>query len=261
MAAEDEVLYRVDGRVARITINRPERRNSLSWGVIESIRAHTAEAKANREVRVVVLTGSGDKAFCAGADLSGMAAGASYLDLHEGRGQLAELFEELWSLGKPTVARVRGFALAGGFGLALSCDFVVCSDDSQFGTPEINVGLWPYMITVPLVRAMPPKKALELMLTGRRVAAVEAERIGFVNQVVPAERLDAAVDELTATLAAKSPAIVKLGRDSFYRVWGEEAGQALAYLHAMLTITTETEDAREGIRAFAEKRQPNWTGR
>jgi len=261
MAAEDEVLYRVDGRVARITINRPERRNSLSWGVIESIRAHAAEAKANRDVGVVVLTGTGDKAFCAGADLTGMAAGASYLDLHEGRGQLAELFEELWSLGKPTVARVRGFALAGGFGLALSCDFVVCSDDSQFGTPEINVGLWPYMITVPLVRAMPPKKALELMLTGRRVGAVEAERIGFVNQVVPAERLDAAVDELTATLAAKSPAIVKLGRDSFYRVWDEEAGQALAYLHAMLTITTETEDAREGIRAFAEKRQPNWTGR
>ena len=261
MAAEDEVLYRVDGRVARITINRPERRNSLSWGVIESIRAHAAEAKANRDVGVVVLTGTGDKAFCAGADLSGMAAGASYLDLHEGRGQLAELFEELWSLGKPTVARVRGFALAGGFGLALSCDFVVCSDDSQFGTPEINVGLWPYMITVPLVRAMPPKKALELMLTGRRVGAVEAERIGFVNQVVPAERLDAAVDELTATLAAKSPAIVKLGRDSFYRVWDEEASQALAYLHTMLTITTETEDAREGIRAFAEKRQPNWTGR
>ena len=261
MAAEDEVLYRVDGRVARITINRPERRNSLSWGVIESIRAHTAEAKANRDVRVIVLTGAGDKAFCAGADLTGMAAGASYLDLHEGRGQLADLFQELWSLGKPTVARVRGFALAGGFGLALSCDFVVCSDDSQFGTPEINVGLWPYMITVPLVRAMPPKKALELMLTGRRVGAVEAERIGFVNQVVPAERLDAAVDELTATLAAKSAAIVKLGRDSFYRVWDEEAGQALAYLHAMLTITTETEDAREGIRAFAEKRQPNWTGR
>jgi len=261
MAAEDEVLYRVDGRVARITINRPERRNSLSWGVIESIRAHAAEAKANRDVGVVVLTGTGDKAFCAGADLTGMAAGASYLDLHEGRGQLAELFEELWSLGKPTVARVRGFALAGGFGLALSCDFVVCSDDSQFGTPEINVGLWPYMITVPLVRAMPPKKALELMLTGRRVGAVEAERIGFVNQVVPAERLDTAVDELTATLAAKSPAIVKLGRDSFYRVWDEEAGQALAYLHTMLTITTETEDAREGIRAFAEKRQPNWTGR
>ena len=261
MAAEDEVLYRVDGRVARITINRPERRNSLSWGVIESIRAHTAEAKANREVRVVVLTGSGDKAFCAGADLSGMAAGASYLDLHEGRGQLADLFGDFWSLGKPTVARVRGFALAGGFGLALSCDFVICSDDSQFGTPEVNVGLWPYMITVPLVRSMPPKKALELMLTGRRVSAEEAERIGFVNQVVPADRLDAAVDELAATLAAKSPAIVKLGRDSFYQVWDVAADQALAYLHTMLTITTETDDAREGILAFAEKREPKWRGR
>jgi enoyl-CoA hydratase/carnithine racemase len=261
MAAEDEVLYAVDGRVARITINRPERRNSLSWGVIEAIRARTAEAKADSDVRVVVLTGAGDKAFCAGADLTGMAAGASYLDLHEGRGQLAGLFGELWSLGKPTVARVRGFALAGGFGLALACDFVICSDDSQFGTPEINVGLWPYMITVPLVRAMPPKKALELMLTGRRVCAEEAERIGFVNQVVPAEELDEAIGNLTASLAAKSPAIMKLGRDSFYRVWDEEASQALAYLHTMLTITTETEDAREGIRAFAEKRAPNWTGR
>jgi enoyl-CoA hydratase/carnithine racemase len=261
MAAEDEVLYRVDGRVARITINRPERRNSLSWGVIEAIRARTAEAKADSDVRVVVLTGAGDKAFCAGADLTGMAAGASYLDLHEGRGQLAGLFGEFWSLGKPTVARVRGFALAGGFGLALACDFVICSDDSQFGTPEINVGLWPYMITVPLVRAMPPKKALELMLTGRRVSAEEAERIGFVNQVVPAEQLDEAVGSLTASLAARSPAIMKLGRDSFYRVWDEEASQALAYLHTMLTITTETEDAREGIRAFAEKREPNWTGR
>src|SRR6516165_3258890 len=258
MAAEDEVLYRVDGRVARITINRPERRNSLSWGVIEAIRARTAEAKADSEVRVVVLTGAGNKAFCAGADLTGMAAGASYLDLHEGRGQLAGLFGEFWSLGKPTVARVRGFALAGGFGLALACDFVICSDDSQFGTPEINVGLWPYMITVPLVRSMPPKKALELMLTGRRVRAEEAERIGFVNQVVPADRLDAAVDELAATLAAKSPAIVKLGRDSFYQVWDVAADQALAYLHTMLTITTETDDAREGILAFAEKREPKW---
>jgi enoyl-CoA hydratase/carnithine racemase len=117
------------------------------------------------------------------------------------------------------------------------------------------------MITVPLVRAMPPKKALELMLTGRRVCAEEAERIGFVNQVVPAEELDEAIGNLTASLAAKSPAIMKLGRDSFYRVWDEEASQALAYLHTMLTITTETEDAREGIRAFAEKRAPNWTGR
>jgi enoyl-CoA hydratase/carnithine racemase len=259
--AEGEVLYEATDFVARITINRPERRNSLSWGVIESIRSFAAEAKADPDVRVLVLTGAGDKAFCAGADLSGMAAGASYLDLHEGRRQMADLFLDFWSLGKPTIARVRGFALAGGFGLALSCDFVICSDDSTFGTPEINVGLWPYMITVPLVRSMPPKKVLELMLTGRRVSAAEADRIGFVNRVVPADQLDPAVNELASSLASKSPAIVKLGRDSFYRVWDMAAQEALALLHPMLTITTETEDSREGIAAFAEKRDPHWTGR
>jgi enoyl-CoA hydratase/carnithine racemase len=258
---EDEVLYRVERGVAGITINRPDRRNAISWGVVEGIQAKLAEAKADGAVRVVVLSGAGDQAFCAGADLTGMAEGASYIELHEGRGRLAELFVDLWSLGKPTIARVRGYALAGGFGLALACDFVICSDDSQFGTPEIDVGLWPHMITVPLVRSMPAKKALELMLTGRRVAADEAERIGFVNRVVPAGRLDAAVDELAAKLASKSPAVVKLGRDSFYAVWDLAARDALAYLHPMLTLTTGTDDAREGIAAFAERRPPRWTGR
>jgi enoyl-CoA hydratase/carnithine racemase len=259
--ATDEVLYQVEGGVARITINRPERRNSLSWGVVEGIRARAAEARADAAVKVLVLTGAGDKAFCAGADLSGMAAGASYLDLHEGRGQMAELFDDLWSLGKPTVARVRGYALAGGFGLALACDMVICSDDSQFGTPEIDVGLWPFMITVPLTRSMPPKKALELMLTGRRVGAAEAERIGFVNRVVPVDQLDGAVDELTATLAAKPPGVMKLGRDSFYNAWDLAAREALALLHPMLTVTTGTEDSHEGIAAFAEKRGPRWSGK
>src|SRR5204862_2557740 len=155
-----------------------------------------AEARADADVRVVVLTGAGDKAFCAGADLTGMRSDANYVEVHDARGELARLFDDLWALGKPTIARVRGYALAGGFGLALACDFVVASDDAQFGTPEIDVGLWPYMITVPLMRSMPPKKALELMLTGRRVAADEAERIGFVNRVVPVADLDASVADL-----------------------------------------------------------------
>jgi enoyl-CoA hydratase/carnithine racemase len=167
----------------------------------------------------------------------------------------------MWELGKPIVARVRGYALAGGFGLCLACDVVIASDDSQFGTPEINVGLWPFMITVPLMRSMPPKVALELMMTGRRVKAEEAARIGFVNRVVPVEELDDAVAELTSTLAAKSPAIMKLGRDSFYAVWDQPAEDALRLLHSMLTITSATDDAAEGIAAFAEKREPNWKGR
>ncbi|HMC53081.1 MAG TPA: enoyl-CoA hydratase-related protein [Acidimicrobiales bacterium] len=257
----DEVLYEVAHGVARVTINRPERRNAISWGVTTGLREAMAQAKADPVVRVVVLTGAGEKAFCAGADLTGMAQGAGFLDLHDGRGELARLFLEMWELGKPTIARVRGYALAGGFGLALSCDLVVASDDAQFGTPEVDVGLWPHMITVPLVRSMPPKKVLELMLTGRRVGAQEAERIGFVTRVVAAADLDAAVDELAATLAAKSPAVVKLGRDSFYAVWDLASRDALGYLHSQLTLTTLTEDSREGIAAFAEKRPPRWTGR
>jgi enoyl-CoA hydratase/carnithine racemase len=255
------VLAEVVEGVATLTINRPERRNALSWEVVGQLRTEVERARLDPAIRVVVLTGAGDKAFSAGADLGGMAEGAGFLDLHEARGQMAGLFEELWGLGKPTIARVRGFALAGGFGLALSCDLVVASADAQFGTPEINVGLWPYMITVPLCRSMPPKKALELMLTGRRVDAAEAERIGFVTRVVAVEELDSAVDELAATLAAKSPAVLKLGRDSFYKMWDVEASEALAFLHGQLTITTLTEDSREGLAAFAEKRSPNWTGR
>lgn len=259
--ASEEVLYAVGDGVARITLNRPERRNAMSWAVIAGLRERVAEAKADPDVHVVVLTGAGEKAFCAGADLGGMGGGAGFLDLHEGRGGLAELFRDLWALGKPTVARVRGYALAGGFGLALACDFVVASDDAQFGTPEIDVGLWPYMITVPLVRSMAPKQALELMLTGRRVSAEEGQRMGFVNRVVKAKELDDAVDTLARSLAAKSPAVVKLGRDSFYAVWDAAADEALKYLHSMLTITTLTEDSREGITAFVEKRPPKWRGK
>ena len=262
-----EVGWEVGGGVGRLTIDRPEKRNALSWDTIGELSARLADAKADPAVRVVVLTGAGDKAFCAGADLGTMASpgdpdgkrhGSGFLELHEGRGRLAQLFTDLWALGKPTIARVRGYALAGGFGLALACDFVIAADDAQFGTPEVDVGLWPYMISVPLVRSMPPKKALELMLTGRRVGAEEAERIGFVNWVVPVSELDGAVDELAATLAAKPPSTVKLGRDSFYEVWDRSAAEALAYLHPMLTITTLTDDAQEGLAAFAEKRPPRW---
>jgi enoyl-CoA hydratase/carnithine racemase len=257
----EELLYEVRDGVATLTINRPERRNALSWGVIEGLRARVAEARDDPGVKVVVLTGAGDAAFCAGADLTGMRADEGYAAVHDARGELARLFDDLWSLGKPTVARVRGYCLAGGFGLALSCDLVVAADDATFGTPEIDVGLWPYMITVPLCRSMPPKKALELMMTGRRIDAAEADRLGFVSRLVPAEGLDEAVHELTTGLAAKSPAVMRLGRDSFYAVWDLAATDALRLLHPVLTVTTELEDAAEGIAAFVEKRPAVWKGR
>jgi enoyl-CoA hydratase/carnithine racemase len=260
----DELVSTQQGPVLTLTINRPERRNSMTWEIIRELRRRLAEAKTDPGVRVVVLAGSGDQAFCAGADLSGMApseAGGgtdAFFDQHAARGWLVDLFEEMWQLGKPTIARVQGWALAGGFGLALACDLVVASEAARFGAPELNVGLWPFMITVPMVRSMPPKKALELMLTSRVVGAAEADRIGFVTRVVPAEQLDGAVAELAATLASKPPGVMRLGRESFYAVWDSAASEALAHLHAMLTITSQTAEASEGISAFMEKRTPEW---
>lgn len=256
--SEPELLVDRSGHVTTLTINRPEKRNALSWDLVGRLRRAVADAKADPDVRVLVLTGAGDRAFCAGADLGGMADGDDYVSLHDGRGELARLFEDLYALGKPTVARVRGYALAGGFGLALACDLVVAADDAVFATPEIDIGLWPHMITVPLTRSMPPKRALELMMTGRRVDAAEAERIGFVTRVVPVDGLDEAVDELTGALATKSPTAMRLGRDGFYAVWDLAASDALRALHPLLTVTASTEDAAEGIAAFGEKRPPRW---
>ncbi len=252
------------GAVLTLTIDRPERRNAMTWEVIAGLREHLVRAKADPSVRVVVLAGAGDRAFCAGADLTGMAprdpAGSTdeYADHHLARGWLAELFEEMWHLGKPTIARVQGWAMAGGFGLALACDIVVASEQARFGAPELNVGLWPYMVTVPMLRSMPPKKALELMLTSRVVGAEEAERIGFVTRLVPHDRLDAEVTSLAAVLASKPPGVMRLGRESFYAVLDSAATEALPYLHAMLTVTSQTAEAAEGIAAFMEKRPPSW---
>ena len=257
----EDLDYETIGPVARITIDRPGRANAMSFGVMAGLREAIALARADEAVRVVVLTGAGDRAFCSGADLGGIAGTDRASEAHEGRGLLADVFRDLWSLGKPTIARVRGYCLAGGFGLALACDFVIAADDAQFGTPEINVGLWPYMITVPLLHSMAPKRAYELMATGRRVDAAEADRIGFVTRVVPVAELDAAVDELAAQLATKSPLIMRWGRDSFTRAQQMPADAALDYLQAMLTITSSTDDTAEGIAAFAAKREPRWTGR
>jgi enoyl-CoA hydratase/carnithine racemase len=257
----ESLLYGVDDHVATIAINRPERRNAMSWTVMTELRQAFAAAKADDEVRVVVLTGSGDKAFSAGADLSGMAAGAGFAALHDARGEMARLFREVWELGKPTIARVRGYALAGGFGAALMCDVIIAADDAVFGTPEIDVGVWPMMITVPMLRSMSPKVALELQMTGRRVKADEALRIGFVNRVVSPDELDAAVAEMTSVLVKKSPSVMKLGRDAFYEVIDLDSARALPRLQAGLSLVTLTEDSVEGLAAFAEKREPVWKGR
>jgi enoyl-CoA hydratase/carnithine racemase len=266
-AVPDDVILERRGPVARLTINRPERRNALNASVLSGLRAGFAEIKGDDSLRVVVLTGAGTQAFSAGADLigpnspaagTGGDGGPSAAELHDARGALAALFQDLWELGKPSIARVRGYALAGGMGLALACDLVVAADDAVFGTPEIDIGIWPYMVTVALLQSMAPRHALELMMTGRRVGAVEGERLGFLNRVVAVDELDAAVDALAAQLAKKPPHALASGRASFYRVLHLGAADALAYLHPLLTVATQTTEAAEGRAAFAERRPPSW---
>lgn len=259
----DVVLYEVKDHIARITINRPEARNAISPEVTTKLRDYFARAKADTEVRVVVLSGAGGKAFSAGADLGGgmFQQDQSFLDRHEGRGVFADLFRTLNGLGKPVIAAVTGYCLAGGFGLALACDFIIATEDSSFGTPEIKRGLVPMIIMATIVRNLGRKKSLELILTGDRIDAAEAHRIGLVNHVVAKDQIETKVNEMAGKLAALSPAIMKLAKDAFYRSQDMNFEDSLEYLKSQLTINTMTEDVVEGITAFMEKRDPDWKGR
>jgi enoyl-CoA hydratase/carnithine racemase len=218
-------------------------------------------ARDNEEVRVVVLTGAGDKAFCAGADLGSFDADITEVQRHLGRHVFVELFVLMAGLGKPIVGRINGHALAGGLGLATSCDLLIAADNATFGTPEINVGVWPMMIQAVLMRNLGRKTLLEMLLLGDRFDAARALQIGLVNRVVPAAELDAAVDEVADKLAKKSPIVMKLGRDSFYRSQDMEFHAALEYLQAQLSLVTLTEDTKEGVMAFFQKREPEFKGR
>jgi len=167
-----EVEFEVREAIAWLTINRPERRNAMSFTVLRELGRHLEQIATDDRIRVIVLGGAGDRAFSAGADLTGMDSDTGPISAHEARGLLADIFRRLSISAKPSIARVQGFALAGGFGLALACDFVIASTNAEFGTPEINVGLWPYMITVPLLRSMPPLLALELTTPSQTVVQV-----------------------------------------------------------------------------------------
>jgi enoyl-CoA hydratase/carnithine racemase len=251
------VEYETGGGRATITINDPERRNPMSVETMAGLLAATRAAVADPAVQVIVYTGAGDKAFSAGGDLSG-----SFVDdpvgLHQARGALADLFRLMHRGGKPTVARVNGHALAGGFGLAAACDVTICVEDASLGTPEINVGLWPMIISAVLLRVMPRKAVLELMLTGRVIDAHEAQRLGAVSRVVSPGELDPVVDETVATLIGNGAAAAVIGRDAFNGMADLAFDAALDRLQAGLTATAMTEDAAEGIAAFLDKREPQW---
>ena len=257
-----EVLYEAGGDgVATITLNRPEQRNPLGPQMLRDLVTALNTAGDDDAVRAVVLTGAGDRAFCAGADLAAFAADAGEVERHTGRGLFVELFLTCEKLGKPLIGGVNGHALAGGFGLALSCDLLVVSERATFGTPEIRVGVWPMMISSIVTRNLGRKRALELFMTGERIDAATALQWGFVNRVVPADEVRERAHAWAAEIAAWSPLIMRLGRDSFYATDSLDFESGLRYLQAQLTVVSLSDDFREGVTAFLEKRAPNFRGR
>jgi enoyl-CoA hydratase len=261
MPALEQVLLTVDGHVASVMLNRPEQRNPLSGVMLRDLVAAFRWCKHEPEVRVAVLTGAGERAFCAGADLSGFDVEMSDLERHRGREVFVELFTLMAGLGKPIVGRINGHALAGGFGLACSCDLLVSTDTATFGTPEINVGIWPMMIQAILSRNLPRKVILEMEMLGDRWTATQLQAFGLINRVVTHDQLDSTVKEITEKLASKSPVAMRLGRTSFYRQQDMEFATALAYLHSQFTLVTMSEDSKEGVKAFFEKREPEFKGK
>lgn len=250
------------GAVFTITITREARRNALNAEVAAGLIAGLTAAEADPKVRAVVLTGAGEKAFCAGGDLQPAADGAPFaMDHADPRHYLADLFRRMNACRLPLIARVNGPALAGGYGLMCGCDLVVAREDALLGVPEVKIGLFPMMILPFLLRTTPNRLLMEMCLTGEPITAAEALSHGIVNYAVPAAELDAKLDWLLARLTDKSPSGVRLGKQGLLRLREMSFDAALDYAPFMLANMAQTEDAREGFAAFAQKRAPAWTGR
>jgi enoyl-CoA hydratase len=260
--AYETLRYDVAGTgVATITLDQPDTRNALSGELLEELVAAFEAAREDPAVRCVVLASSHEKVFSSGANLAGFSAEVPLVHKHLGTEAFPRLFRLIGELGKPTICAANGHVLAGALGIALACDLIVAREGAEFGTPEINVGAFPFMVMALIYRNVPRKKTTELLLLGERIDAREAERIGLVNRVVPAEQFDDAVREWAEKLAAKSPVIMRLGKDALFRQQDMAFADALAFLQAQLSIALSTEDIVEGVKAFFEKREPQWTGR
>ena len=257
----ETLRYEVAGAVATIALDQPETRNALSDPLLDELLAALAAARDDDAVRVVVIASTHRTVFSSGGDLAGFKAEMSVAERHAANGRFPRLFELIGALGKPVICAARGHVLAGALGLALACDLVIASDRATFGTPEINVGLFPFMIAVLIGRNIGRKKMAELLLLGQRIDAAEALRLGIVNRVVAPEDFDAAVADWAAQLAAKSPLLLKLGKDALFAQQDMAFRDALAYGQTQLVLAQTAQDAQEGIAAFLERREPRWKGR
>jgi enoyl-CoA hydratase len=247
--------------VASIALDQPDTRNALSNQLLTDLTAALELAGHDDAVRCVVITSTHDTVFSAGASLDQFAADVPLVHKHFGTERFPRLFRTIMQLGKPTICAANGHVLAGALGIALACDLIVAKESATFGTPEINVGVFPFMIMSLIYRNVPRKKANEMLLLGERMSAEEALAAGIVNRVVPEAEFAAAVDEWARKLAAKSPVLMKLGKDAMYRQLDMPFEDALDFLRSQLSLAFTTEDIQEGVKAFFEKREPQWTGR
>ena len=260
--AYETLLYDVAGNgVATITLNQPDTRNALSNDVLGELIAAFEAARDDDKVRCVVLTSSHDRVFSSGANLGGFAGDVPLIHKHFGSDRFVKLFRLIGELGKPSICAANGHVLAGSLGIALACDLTIAKDGAEFGTPEINVGAFPFMIMALIYRNVPRKRTNELLLLGERITAHEAKEAGIVNKVVAPDEFQAAVDDWATKLAAKSPVAMRLGKDAIFRQQDMAFIDALEYLRAQLSLALSTEDIVEGVTAFFEKREPQWKGR
>ncbi|MCR5855821.1 enoyl-CoA hydratase-related protein [Mesorhizobium sp. J428] len=256
----EPVLIERRGAVQWITINREERRNALNEKVALGIQAGLDSAEADRSVRAVVLTGAGDKAFCAGGDLQLQADGTPFtIDAADPRHYVARLLRRMDACRLPIIARVNGPALAGGFGILCACDLAVAREDAKLGVTEVKVGIFPMMILPYLLRIVSYRRMMELCLTGELITGAQAVADDIVNYAVPAAELDTKLDWLLARVTDKSPTGIRLGKQALAKIREMSTDAALEYAQFMLANMTRTKDAREGMLAFNEKRAPNWT--
>jgi enoyl-CoA hydratase len=256
------ISYEVSSsKVATVRLDSPETRNALSDELLDELTDALERLRESDQARCVVLTSTHEKVFSSGASLDQFSADATLVQKHFGSRRFLELFRLLGELEKPSICAANGHVLAGALGVCLACDLVIAKDTATFGTPEINVGAFPFMIMALIYRNIGRKQASEMLLLGERLSAHEALAAGLVNRVASAEQFEGLVDDWAQKLASKSPVVMRLGKDAMFRQQDMALQDALEFLHSQLSLALSTDDLAEGVRAFFEKREPQWSGR